>query len=95
MRWFVRQAAYGGRVCVFNQNYKSKNCDDILKIISQELEVEGNVYDFVEGYMNYKNKHFKIFEKDYENQFCEYRSENIEEKGKYINEKLSDPPFIN
>ena len=21
-RWFVRQAAYGGRVCVFNQYYK-------------------------------------------------------------------------
>ena len=37
MRWFVRQAAYGGRVCAFNQYYKSKQCDDILKIISQEL----------------------------------------------------------
>ena len=31
MRWFVRQAAYGGRVCAFNQYYKSKTCDDILK----------------------------------------------------------------
>ena len=29
MRWFVRQAAYGGRVCLFNQYYKSKICDDI------------------------------------------------------------------
>ena len=32
MRWFVRQTAYGGRVCAFNQYYKSKSCDDILKI---------------------------------------------------------------
>ena len=35
MRWSVRQAAYGGRVCAFNQYYKSKSCDDILKFISK------------------------------------------------------------
>ena len=40
MRWFVRQAAYGGRVCAFNQYFKSKNCDNILKIISQELNLK-------------------------------------------------------
>ena len=31
MRWFVRQGIKGGRTCVFNQYYKSKHCDDILK----------------------------------------------------------------
>ena len=40
--------------------------------------------------MEYKNKHFKIFEKEHEDQFNDYRDENIEEKGKYINEKLSN-----
>ena len=35
LRWFVRQAAYGGRVCAPNQYYKSKHCDDISKIISK------------------------------------------------------------
>ena len=35
MRHFVRQAAYGGRVCCFNQYYKSKICDDILNIKSK------------------------------------------------------------
>ena len=35
MRWFVRQAAYGRRVCAFNQYYKSKGCDDILKNMSK------------------------------------------------------------
>ena len=45
MRWFVRQAAYGGRVCAFNQDYKSKSCDDIFKFISEELNVKGSVYD--------------------------------------------------
>ena len=40
--------------------------------------------------MEYKNKHFKIFEKEYENQFKDYRHENVEEKEKYINEKISN-----
>ena len=29
MKDFVRQAAYSGRVCAFNQYYESKQCDDI------------------------------------------------------------------
>ena len=92
MRHFVRQAAYGGRVCAFNQYYKSNICDDILKIISKELNVEGNTYEKIEAYMNYKNEHLKFFEKEYESQFDDYRDENVEEKEKYINEKLSQLP---
>ena len=80
MRWFVPQAAYGGRVCGFKQYYKSKICDATLKIISQEMKVEGSVYDKIEAYMKYKNEHFQIFEKDYENQFSDYKNENIEKK---------------
>ena len=38
--------------------------------------------------MEYKNKYFKTFEKEYENQFDDYRDEDIEEKEKFINEKL-------
>ena len=41
MRWFVRQSTKGGRVCAFNQYYKSKKCDDILEIISKEINVRG------------------------------------------------------
>ena len=88
MRHFVRQATYGGRVCAFNQYYKSKSCGDNLKIMSEELK--GNVYDIIEGYMNYKNKHYKhykIFEREYENQFNDYRDEDVEEKENFINEK--------
>ena len=40
--------------------------------------------------MEYKNKHIKIFEKEYENQFNDYELENEEEKQKFINEKLSN-----
>ena len=86
MSWFVRQAAYGGRVCAFNQYYKSKSCDDILKIISKELCLKTNDYDIIEAYREYKNKHFKIFEKEYEDQFKDYRDKNVEDKEKNINE---------
>ena len=90
MRWFVRQSIKGGRVCAFNQFYKSKHCNDILKIKNKELAVKGTVYDTIEAYMEHKHKHFKIFEKQYEGQFDEYRDEDVEEKEKYINEKLSN-----
>ena len=90
MRWFVRQSIKGGRVCAFNQYYKSKHCDDILKTINKELAVKGTVYDTIKAYMEYKNKHFKIFEKEYEDQFDDYRLEDKEEKEKFINKKLSE-----
>ena len=63
MRWFVRQRITGGRVCAFIQKYKSKICDDTLKIITEELNLKENIYDFVEAYLKYKNKHCKIFKK--------------------------------
>ena len=93
MRWFVRQAAYGGRVCAFTQYYKSRICDNILNIISKESNVEGNTYEKIKAYMNYKNEHLKIFEKEYESQFDDYRNENLDEEEKYINDKLSQLPI--
>ena len=36
VRQFVRQSIKGRRVCAFNENYKSKLCDDVLKIKSEE-----------------------------------------------------------
>ena len=48
MRWFDRQSIKGGRVCALNQNYKPKICDDFLKIISEEVNVKGNINDNIE-----------------------------------------------
>ena len=79
-RWFVRQSIKGGRVCSFNQHYKSKVCDYFFKIISQELNIKGNIYDIIEAYLIYKNEHFKIFEKENETQFIDYRDEDVEKK---------------
>ena len=90
MRWFVRQSIKGGRVCAFNQYYKSDHYNDIKRNLSKELGVKGNIYDIIEEYWRYKKKHYEIFEKEYENQFDDDRDEDVYEKEEYINKKLGD-----
>ena len=82
MRHFMRQSIKVGRVCSFNQSYKSKDCDDILKIISEEFTIKGNFYDTIEAYLDYENKYLKNFEKENEKKLKYYRKENVEEKDK-------------
>ena len=67
IRLFVRRSVNRRRVCSFNQYLKSNYCDDLLKIISEELNVKEKIYDVIEAYLNYKIKHFKIYEKEYAN----------------------------
>ena len=93
MRWLVRQSIKGGRVCSFNQYYKPKICDEVLKIISEELNVKGNVYDKIEAYMKYKKHHEELIEKEYEFKFDDYRDTDEEEMNNYIYEKLGELPI--
>ena len=55
--------------------------------------MEGNIHDIIETYLEYKNKYLKFFEKEYESKFNDYRKENVDEKEKFINEKLSKLPI--
>ena len=41
-----------------------KFCDDILGIISEQSDVEGNIFDITEAYMNYKNKHLEVIKEN-------------------------------
>ena len=41
-----------------------KICDDVLKIVSEELVLKDNFYESFEAYMDYKNTHLEIFEKE-------------------------------
>ena len=91
MRWFVRQSIKGGRVCAFNQYYKSNHYYDIKRILAKELGIRnGNIYDIIEEYLRYKKKFYDIYKKEYEDQFNDYRDEDVDEKEKYINEKLDN-----
>ena len=56
IRHSVRRSIKRGRVCAFNYFKKSKIGDDILKIVSDELNIKRNVYDFIEACMKYKNE---------------------------------------
>ena len=93
MRLFVRRSIKDGRVCAFNQYYKSKNSDDILKIFSKELNFKGIIYDILEAYKKYKNDHLQFIKEEYESKFDDYRQIVEEEKEKDINEKLGELPF--
>ena len=93
LRWFVRQSIKGGRVCAFDEYFESKVCDDILEIISEELNVNGNIYGIIEAYLLYKNKYLKTYEKLYESKFNDYRDEDVAEKEKSINKKFSQLPI--
>ena len=87
MRWFVRQSIKGGRVCSFNQYYRTKICDNVLKILSEKLNVRGNVYDNSEAYLKNKNHHIQIFKQVYESKFIDYRDIDEQEMNIYINKK--------
>ena len=51
VRHFVRQSIKSGRVCSFNEYYQLKTSDDVIKLLSRERKIEGNVYDNIEAYM--------------------------------------------
>ena len=93
MSHFVRQSIKGGRVCSFNQYYKLKICDHVLKILSEEINFEGKVYDIMEAYMKNKNEHLKIIKEEYESKFNDYRDVDEEEMNNYINKKLGELPI--
>ena len=44
-------------MCAFIQNYISEISDEFLKIISEEINVKGTIYDNKEAYLDSKNKH--------------------------------------
>ena len=94
-RWFIRQSIKGGRVCAFNQYYEFKICDEVLKILSEELNVKGNVYDIIEAYMKDKKNHLKIIKRDCESKFNDYRDIDEEETNNYIDKKKVSFQFIN
>ena len=92
MRWFIRQSIKGDRVRGFNQYYESKICDSVLKMLSEEIDVKGFIFDNTEAYLYYKNKHLESFEKENESKFNEYRIIDVDEMQNYINSQKSDLP---
>ena len=57
MRNFVRKSIKGGRCNAFNQHYKYEISEEVFKIISKELNVNGNESDVLEKYFEFFNRH--------------------------------------
>ena len=53
MRIFVRNSIKGGKCNAFNQHYKSEISDEVFKIISIKLNVNGNICEILEAYFEF------------------------------------------
>ena len=92
MRNFVRKAIKGGRCKAFNQHYKSEISDEVFKIFSKELNVNGNICDLLEKYFDFLNKNEKQIAKEFDSKNDDYRDIDQNEKGKYVNRKFNMLP---
>ena len=89
MRIFLRQSIKGGRCRSFNQNYKSTISDENFNIVSNELNVNGNVCEIIEKFFEYTNKHRKRLENEYVSPFKGYRDIIQDERTTCINNKIN------
>ena len=55
--------------------------------------MNGNIYDIIESYLIYKNKCLKNYLTECESKFNDYKDEDVEEKEKIVNKKLSELPI--
>ena len=93
MRNFVRKAIKGGRCNAFNQHYKSEISDEMFKLISKELNVNGNICDLLEKYFDFLNKYEKQHAKEFDSKYDDYRDIDQKEKENYVNRKLNMLPI--
>ena len=59
MPGFVRQSIKGGRCSALNQRLKSALSDQVFNFISKELDINGNICEFLDKYFEFTNKHRK------------------------------------
>ena len=93
MRNFVRKAIKGGRCNAFNQHYKFEISDEVFNIISNELNVNGNICEILEKYFEFLNNYEKQHSKEFDSKYNEYRDIDQKEKEKYVNRKLNMLPI--
>ena len=89
MRNFVRKAIKGGRCNAFNQHYKSESSDEVFNIISEELNVNGNICDILEKYFGFLNKYEKQYATEFDSKYDDYRDIDQKEKTDNVNKKLN------
>ena len=56
MENFVRTSIKGSRCNNFSQHYKLEISDEVFKVISKKLNVNGNICDLLERYFEFLSK---------------------------------------
>ena len=84
VRHFVIESIKGGRCSALNQFYKSTFSEKIFNFFSKELDIPGNLCEFLDKYFEYTNKPRKLLENEYDSQFEDHRDINQVERINYI-----------
>ena len=93
MRNFARNSVKGCRCNAFYQLYKSEISDEIFNIISRELNVNRNMCNLLEKNFEFSNKYEKLYAKELDSKYEDYRDLNQEEKSVCINKKRNMLPI--
>ena len=80
LRNFVRNSIKGGRCNAFNQHYKSEISDEVFKIFSRKINVNGNICNFLEKFFVFLSKYEKLYAKEFDSKYDENRDINQKEK---------------
>ena len=65
----------------------------MFNIISKELNVSGNICEFLEKYFKFLNKYEKQYAKEFSSKYDDYGDINEKEKSDFINKKLNMLPI--
>ena len=61
----------------------------MFNVISKELNVNGNICEFIEKYFKFLNIYEKQYAKEFDSKYDEYRDIDQKEKEKYVKKKLN------
>ena len=76
-----------------NQYYKPETSDNIFDFNSEELDVKGDITTILEKQFEILSEYEKLYEKEFDSRYDEYRNIIQIEKAKYINNKLNILPI--
>ena len=87
MRNFVRQRIKGSRCSASSQFYKSTISENVFNIFSTELDVIGNICEILDKSFEILNEPEKLYAKEFDSKYDDYRDINQKEKINFINKK--------
>ena len=89
MKDFLRNSKNGSMCNAFSQQYKSEIDDEVFIKNSEKIKVNSNICDLPERYFEFLNKYEKLYAKEFDLKYEDYRNFNQKEKIDFNNNKLN------